>query len=256
MRFLSILTALLFLQVAFAQTNQIDAKGRKQGKWIKYDENQSLVYSGTFKDDLPVGTFRYYYPYKDTLLRSIMVFKKGGKEAYATNFHMNGKIMAKGKYVNQQKDSVWQFYDEEGYSISTDVYKNDKKNGLSKVYYINGKVFSECMYKDDQKNGSFKEYFDDGKIKVEGQYTKDKQTGKFTYYYPDGKVAATGIFRDGLKHLIWNYNKSDGKPEPKEVYNMGKLLEGKAAEEFLKSQSNKPADNKKGTTKGTNPKGK
>lgn len=233
----------LLLTGAFAwaqQTNQIDAKGRKQGKWIKYDENNNLAYIGSFKDDLPQGTFRYYYPYKDTVLRSLMEFKKGGKEAYAINFHLNGKLMAKGRYINQKKDSLWHFYDEEGFTISSDLFKDDKKNGISKVFYPDGKLYSETMYKNDIKEGAIKEYFPDGTTKMEGAYWQDKPHGKFVYYYPSGKVAASGIYRNGLKHLIWNYTDVKGKPEPREVYNLGKQLEGKAADDFLKTQKAEP----------------
>ena len=43
--------------------NKTDAAGRKQGPWIKYQgDGTTPLYTGTFKDNIPVGEFRYFYP--------------------------------------------------------------------------------------------------------------------------------------------------------------------------------------------------
>ena len=39
-----------------------DASGRKQGSWIKMDTAGRKIYEGQFKNDIPQGTFKYYYP--------------------------------------------------------------------------------------------------------------------------------------------------------------------------------------------------
>lgn len=238
---------------SFSQTesNKIDEKGRKQGLWRKYDQYSYLIYQGYFKDDIPQGTFRYYYQGKDTALKALMTFRKNGKESFAILYHPNRKLMGTGKYVDQLKDSTWNYYDEEGRLISTDSYIKDKKHGLSKTYYPNGKVFAEINFKDGKKEGTWKEYFEDSKPKAEGFYTKDQMDGKTTYWYPNGKVAAQGLYRSGVRHMTWNYYKSDGTPESKEVYNMGKQLQGKAAEEFLKNQADAAKNTGKPDTKKT-----
>ena len=49
--------------LTFAQINQKDAKGRKQGVWQKnYPNSSVLIYKGQCKDDVPVGEFTYYDP--------------------------------------------------------------------------------------------------------------------------------------------------------------------------------------------------
>ena len=53
---------ILICGVGFSQ-NKTDAQGRKQGPWRKYQPGDKiLIYTGQFKDDIPVGEFRYYYP--------------------------------------------------------------------------------------------------------------------------------------------------------------------------------------------------
>ena len=38
-----------------------DENGKKQGKWMKRKDGVKF-YAGQFKDDIPVGEFKYYYP--------------------------------------------------------------------------------------------------------------------------------------------------------------------------------------------------
>lgn len=213
--------------------NTLDTKGKKQGYWEKYDVNNFLVYTGTFKDDLPIDTIRYYYNTKNPILKCMMIFKKGGKESFAYMLHANSKLMGKGKFVNQKKDSVWSFYDEEAVLISKETYKNGLKNGCLSIYYRSGKLYSETNYKDSLMDGNWKEYFDDGSIKLSGWYSKGKLEGKMTYYFPNGSIAAQGYYLRGAKNRAWLYYKSNGDIENKEIYDKGNLLKGKEAEEFL-----------------------
>jgi antitoxin component YwqK of YwqJK toxin-antitoxin module len=224
--------------------NNTDSNGKKQGKWIKRDKNDFIQYIGNFKDDVPVGTFRYYYPYKDTFIRSVVQFIPNTNIAWCRNYHLNRQILSEGKFVNQEKDSIWTFLSIDGITVCKEYYSKDKKNGVSVNFYPSGKVFSETNYKDDIKQGVFKEYYEDGKLKTDGNHKNGEKDGKFVFTYPSGIVAAQGIYSEGKKHLVWNYNTSANKPEPREVYNLGKLLEGKAADEFLESVK-KQAQNKK-----------
>ena len=107
---------------SFSQ-NTIDAAGKKQGYWKKKDDKEGkLIYEGLFKDDKPQGVFKYYYPFDS--VKAIMDFKLDGKYSYAKLFHPTGKIIAKGKYIGEAKDSVWVYYDEKGVMVSKDIYVN------------------------------------------------------------------------------------------------------------------------------------
>src|SRR5688572_23660587 len=59
MRILLFISFLFQFLITVAQTT--DAKGRKQGYWKKKEAGtDKLLYEGEFKDDLPVGKFKYY----------------------------------------------------------------------------------------------------------------------------------------------------------------------------------------------------
>ncbi|MFN6038524.1 MAG: toxin-antitoxin system YwqK family antitoxin, partial [Bacteroidota bacterium] len=100
------------------EVNNIDSKGKKQGKWIKRDENGFITYIGVFKDDLPKGAFKYYYPTNDTVLKSLVIHSADGKTTWVSNYHFNKKIMSQGKYTDKLRDSSWVFYHEAGFKIA------------------------------------------------------------------------------------------------------------------------------------------
>jgi len=232
--------------------NITDAQGKKQGQWLKMDpENKFKLYSGTFKDDLPQGTFLFYYPNSDTV-KTQMKYGKDPKVGYAIMYHMTGKIMGKGKYVNEQKDSIWNFYDDMGTLLSTDFYLKGNKEGKSKVFYPSGVLSEEKNYKFAKLEGPFKQYYFDKKLKGEGAYKNDGLHGKVTYYYPNGVAAAQGNYVLGVKTGVWMYKEKDGKLKDKEVWDNGHQLNAKQTEEYFKKNkaaatTEKPKDKPKST---------
>jgi antitoxin component YwqK of YwqJK toxin-antitoxin module len=237
-----IISLILFNNLLFAQSNinQVDNKGLKQGEWIKKDPKTNLVvYKGQFKDNKPIGVFKYFHENTD-LIKSEIKFKDDGKTAYAEIFNTSGKIQAKGKYIDEKRDSVWNFYSEFGELISKENYKNGNKEGQSFIYYPNGQLFEEINFKNDLKDGANKQYYENKQLKSESNYKNGKLIGKNAYYYPNGMVASVGIYNQlGNKNGVWLTKDKDGKTTEKEVYDNGKLLQGKAAEDWIKNNKNK-----------------
>src|SRR5512133_1290292 len=81
-----------------SKINLTDQQGRKQGHWIKYYPDSTVMYDGFFRDDHPVGEFRRFY--NDKTLKSLLVYSIDGREAIAEIYHPNGFIESKGRYVN------------------------------------------------------------------------------------------------------------------------------------------------------------
>jgi len=237
--FISVLFIVLLCN-SFAQTkNQTDAAGLKQGYWEKLDpKTGKKIYKGSFKNNKPQGVFYYYYSGSDSI-RSKSDFRQDGKIAYVTMYHISGIMLAKGKYINEQKDSVWNFYDTiMGKLLSTDIYVNGKKNGTSKVYFLNGAVSEERNYKNDLLEGPFKQLFDDKKgIRAEGTYVANEYNGKCSWYYPNGVAAAQGFYEKGVKKGVWLYKLESGKIKEKEVWQNGKLLNQKEMDAYFKSKN-------------------
>jgi len=237
---IAILMLLLNVYFSVAQ-NKTDEKGLKQGHWKKTDPTtKKLIYEGNFKDNLPQGLFKYYYP--NDSIKSKMLFIQNGKIGYSTLFHPNGKMMAYGKYINELKDSTWSFYDEKGLIISKETFLLGKKNGVSVVYFSNGIVSEEYHYKMDLKHGTFKQYFDKNIVKGEGNYVNGLMDGKNTYYFPNGVQVASGFYKNGQKNGPWIYKEQDGKIKEKELYKLGRLASQKETENFF--NKNKSTEDK------------
>lgn len=236
-RFTGTILILLCFSTSFAQT--VDASGKKQGYWKKKDDKTNkLIYEGLFKDDKPQGIFKYYYPFDS--VKVIMNFKQDGKIAYSTMFHPTGKKMAYGKYINEQKDSVWTYFDDKAVLISRESYAMGKKNGKEIIYFPDGVVSEERNYKMDVQDGPFKLYFEKNAVKGEGTYVNGRMEGKNAYYYPNGIAAATGYYKNGKKTGPWIYRESNGKVKEKELYTKSGELATKAETEafFNKNKVN------------------
>lgn len=220
---------LAFIQNLFSQT--IDANGKKQGYCKKYDTNNKLIYEGEFKNDKPIGVFKYYYPHDS--VKAIMNFKLDGKIAYAKLFHFNGKKMGEGKYINEVKDSVWLYYDEAGVLISKDNYKLGKKHGVSIIYLPDGNIAEERLFKDDLMDGPYKQYFAPGKTRAIGTYSTGILVGKSTHYYPNGVEVAVGFYENGKKKGPWIYRNENGSIKEKELFINGVPANKKETDAFF-----------------------
>jgi antitoxin component YwqK of YwqJK toxin-antitoxin module len=236
-KFLFLFIFLPFL--SFAQVNQKDAKGRKQGAWQKnYPNSNVLIYKGQFKDDVPVGEFTYFYPTGE--VRAIIEHVQNSKRSYGYYYHKNKELMSEGPFWDQKKDSVWANYNPEGYVIGTEEYKEDKLNGKRVLYFLrsqqeSGKmdILSIAFYKDSVLHGEFNEFFSNGKLKKSGVYAKGLKTGEWREFDMNGNLTGKVRYKDGLPHgWAYAYN-AKGQKTNETMYQYGIALRGKELEEFL-----------------------
>lgn len=239
---------LLFLSISalgFTQINKTDANGKKQGEWRKaYEGNTVYRWVGQFKDDKPIGKFVYYYQSGD--VEAVIMFWPDGKTGYSQMYHESGYLMAKGKYINQQKDSTWIYFDDRGIVSSQEDYKNGKLHGLQVVYYepVNGKylVASYTTWKDGLRHGDFKKYHPNMQLESEGTYVDGNLHGTVKYYYANGKYMRIERYQYAVKHGYWIFYNDKGVQEGYKLYWEGVQLKGEALakkEAELKAQKDK-----------------
>ena len=204
------ISVLFFITQVRAQDapNVTDMAGKKQGHWIKYDENKKKIYDGNFADNIPEGKFIYYSSIGTP--KAITFFSGNGKIARTQHFNINGKIAGEGKYIDQKIDSIWKFYNDAGLLLSVELYSDGAKNGSCKVYYPNGQISEDKMFLNGRPNGNCTKYFESGTIKYKGQTIIDKAEGKTTFYFSNGKVNAEGYYKNDLKDGSWKFYNQDG----------------------------------------------
>lgn len=203
--------------------NQVDAKGRKQGSWSKKDTLGNLVYTGQFKDDKPVGEFKYFY--QNGQLRTLLNYAVDGNTSSCINYYLSGLKMAEGKYFGKQKDGNWIYMNEQGEVASEETYAKGVPAGSWKVYYEEKKLMEEFSYIAGKKEGKWKQYFPNGGIKAEGTYHNGLMQGPAVFYFPDGQVMSKGEYRDDLKEGVWVNFKQDGSKESIMTYLGGDLIQ-------------------------------
>lgn len=206
-RIIFLICALLPLW-ASAQENVTDRNGKKQGVWRKF-ENGKLLYEGQFKDDVPYGTFKYYY--ENGKLKSVTEFVQGVHKAKTTIYYENGKKASEGAYIDQLKDGEWRYYSQADTLVKIENYKMGNRDGLWKTFSPSGVLLEECNYLNNKKNGVFRTYYLNGNVSLEENFVAGKTNGKSTAYYPNAKVSMTGNYHDGWRDGEWNAYDVNGK---------------------------------------------
>lgn len=206
--------------------NQTDENGLKQGRWIEKDKHGQIKYKGQFKNDVPYGEFTYYY--QNGKVKAISNIFNKGQCSYTKTFHKNGNLLAEGKYVDREKDSIWNYYanDKNKRLVSVEEYKNNKKHGTWKNFYSNGNIAEEVTYVNGVKEGIWKQYFEDGSIKFKVPVENGLKEGLFTNYYPGGKVVnISGTYNNGVKQGIWMYFNQKAEKTRRETYENGTIVD-------------------------------
>ena len=250
------LTVLLiaFTMPAVAQTdttfNQTNEKGQKTGWWKRYYNDGSLMYKGYFDEGKPSGVFKRYNPDGNLIAK----MHHHPNYTYTELYHENGKIQAKGKYQNQQKDSLWLFFTENGHKINEVFFKYDKKHGLEKKFYRSGQCSEMIHWKNGKKDSTYKQYYPSGALKMKATYDEGKMQGVTAYYHENGELATKGHYVQNLKEGPWLYLSEKGDTLETIVYHRGiaenqdQLLQKETQEilemEKKEGQIQQPQDNR------------
>lgn len=211
------LCLVLATMLCFAQEsiNRVDAKGKKQGPWKKY-ENGILIYEGQFENDVPKGTFRYYFP--NGKLKSVSEFVAGVSKVKVVTYHENGNVASEGVFVDQQKDGQWKYYSDKNILLSEENYKLGKKNGLFVTYAVSGNKLKRENFVNDVLDGECISYYENEDPFIVQHYINGKLNGEMVSYFPGKVVAQKGLYYNNLKTGLWEINDNEGKIRKTEEY--------------------------------------
>jgi antitoxin component YwqK of YwqJK toxin-antitoxin module len=224
-----------------APINKYDGEGKKAGVWETYYETGKVKSHGTFKQGHPVGLLVKYYP--GGIVQANMNFDETGRISYVTLYYETGDPAAEGKYINQLKDSVWNYfsaYDKR--KAVSESFVLGKKNGECYKYYAGGKPSEYQEWQNDQKNGKWEQYYETGQIRLTGYYMGDLLNGSFISYNPDGSISISGNYTSGAMDGTWIYNTETGEADLTVEYQNGKMLPNPEMEKRIDEFSKKVKD--------------
>lgn len=237
----------LITTTLISQENLTDSKGKKQGYWKKFFPGTTLLdYEGTFIDDVPTGSFVYYF--KNGKIKAKMIFKEKGLVTYSTIYHDDESNfpMASGKYVNKIKDSTWSYWGPSGRISVKETFKMGVLDGKKIIYYVpellnekNSIIAQDLNYKNGKKEGEQKEYFDNGVLKCKSNYLNDKLVGEVIIYNPAGIMEMKDNYVNGLKEGWCYAYDSSGLEIGKVYYKSGLKLDENQTKKYLEKIKNK-----------------
>jgi antitoxin component YwqK of YwqJK toxin-antitoxin module len=203
--------------------NRKDAKGLKQGVWRKYYRTDTLCAETWFRNDKPHGVSRTWYE-SGKLKAEVFFDAKGPVRSRCISYYENGKVMGRGNYFDQKKDSIWLYYAENDSLKSIEQYLKGKANGKWVVYYENGKVAEEKNYLNGKREGLYRQFNLDGTLLFEMTYKDDLEDGPVRLFHYNAKPKASGNYRKGLKEGTWLKLDPSGAILSNEVYRAGRLV--------------------------------
>ena len=220
----------------------------------KHDQDGKLIYSGPYRNKIPVGIHRDYgkdgkvtnaYIYNDNglLLSEGIVDEAGNRNGKWKDLYSNGKTQAEGQYLDNRRSGQWKFYNTTEKTEQTGSYNNGRPDGLWNWYYEDGKPLREEEYFQGQRDGTSTEYSETGDIIAQGQYSDGEKNGPWKYklgdlteegkyitglkdglwksYYPNGKLKFKGTFVQGNPDGQQIFYYENGKTKEEEYFEMG-----------------------------------
>jgi len=218
----ALLFILLFLPVlSFAQINQTDSNGLRQGLWQKQQPNGRLLYKGYFKDDKPIGEWQRYHP--GGQVKAVIQYNENSDSALAELFDVYKKKVAEGIFVHQKKEGTWVYYSNE-IKVAEEHYKNGLKNGVSRKFYESGELMEKADWVNDKREGDVIIYFKTGEPYFQCQMKADQRHGLCTIQSKEGKPEMEAYYKNNLRDGEWKFYDENGKLQYQLNYKEGELL--------------------------------
>ena len=186
----------------------------------KYDQDGKLVYSGPYRNKIPVGTHREFgkdgkvsnaFIYNDNgvLISEGVVDEAGNSNGKWKDFFPDGKVRSEGQNTNNRRSGQWKFYNITGKVEQTGSYNNGRPDGLWKWFYEDGALLREEEYYQGQRDGMYTEYSATGETIAQGQYSDGERNG--AWKFKSGDLTVEGKYITGLKDGVWKSYYASGK---------------------------------------------
>jgi antitoxin component YwqK of YwqJK toxin-antitoxin module len=218
------LTLLLILTLPFAVygQNEFDSEGKRTGPWEGYYSDGTLRYEADFKSGKPVGLMKRYD--ENGILTATMDFYPGTDRCYAEMYSNGSKVIAKGVYDLQKKDSTWTYLRSDGSVSMIETYNMGKLSGPVKNYYPSGNISQQVQYSSGMKQGPWIRFFENGDTMMTATYQDGKLHDEYLSYYPNGKISISGSYYHDLKDEEWTYFSEEGDVVSVIQYDKGDVL--------------------------------
>jgi antitoxin component YwqK of YwqJK toxin-antitoxin module len=195
-----------------------------------YDEKGRILFTGGYKDGVPVGIHRFYdttgivenaYLYNEMgqKISEGIIDEQGNRKGEWKDFFGTGAIRAEGYYQDNLKNGKWTYFYQSGSIEQKGSFERGRYQGLWMWYYTNGNIWREENYFNGREDGMFTEYDETGNILTQGNYISGEKDGEWFYHVGDHEEKGSYVI--GLREGIWKYYYSNGTLEYEGSYSQG-----------------------------------
>ena len=196
-----LLITLVAATLSAVAQNQVDQQGRRQGHWVRIDNNGAKIFEGDFIDGLETGVFNYYYP--DGTLRIRNTYTVDGRECDHEAYDEQGRLLAKGHYNQRNRHGRWLFYATDGALIKEATYNMGIKEGLHVIYTHSGDTAEVTWWENNHRHGRWWRRIGDRGY-ITANYVHGNLEGRLVQYDDNGLLVEEGHYVDGLRHGAYN----------------------------------------------------
>jgi uncharacterized protein len=211
--------------------------GLQDSVFRTWHENGTLIIDAFYKNDMPFGTWNYFYPsgdtmlveyYRDTIPLVLSFFEKNGEQTVQNGFgtmktsYSNGKPKDIYSFSEGLKDGPFSEFHVAGHAEVSGFYSKGLKSGTWTHRYYTGQLHKIVSYDQGVLNGLYVNYYDNEEIRVTGRYLNGLKDSIWTWYTNTGVMDMTGTFIKDTQHGEWIYNYPNGQCSYKGAFDMGK----------------------------------
>lgn len=169
-----------------------------------------------------------------TYYRIAKVDSLGRFQSFLHDFYADGSIQMKGKYTNNLTNGIFYFFYPQRRYSSIGIMSNNRKVGKWQYFYKNGQLKSEIMFS-ERKGSEMISFWDE-----KGVQTVIDGNGYCNNFDEKDSIYETGPYVNHYKVGKWNGYYFDSSPYYEEIFEDGKLIEGrsvsKSGKHFFYSQ--------------------
>ncbi len=207
-----------FLPIAYQKwvdiisaNNVKEENGKKEIVTYNYVDGIIAGEGAVLKEDTPTGKWIYY----DSSGRIIAKgnFINGERDGDWEWYHENGKLKEQGTYVKGLEQGSYHFYHDNGNKSLIVQFKDGKLEDTYYSYSIYGAPLEKRTYKNGEMNGVRQHFYEADKslIKYEYLMKNGAYEGPFKEYYATGVLAQEVTFKNGTKQGIEKVYHPNGK---------------------------------------------
>jgi len=198
-------------------------KGRKEGEWTEWYDNETVKKVYHYSKDLLEGSYAIHDSatgqkviekmykkeklngiwkewYLDNTLKLEYAYKDDNLHGVSVDYDSTGKKDSEKKFKNGLKHGEWNFYNDDVELVHVEIYEDDLKNGLWYTKDLATRDIHYEEYRDDKFIVRYTEhYYPNYQLKEKYAYKDSLPHGKWIGYYKDGETKHVKRFEDGKK---------------------------------------------------------